>query len=70
VLLREFPGADPLRELPAMDLSALAASANGFSLLTQLTHVVARAVYWQRPFDAATDLVLSREAALFPAQVS
>jgi hypothetical protein len=53
----------------ATDLAALAAATDELALFGDLADVVGRAVYWQRPFDAATDHALSGKAvraALLP----
>lgn len=58
-----------LARVTAADLAALAAASDELSLWTELADVVGRAVYWQQPFDAATDRVLADEAvraALLP----
>lgn len=53
----------------ALDLAAIAATAGELAFFAGLADVVGRAVYWQRPFDAAADRVLADEAvraALLP----
>jgi hypothetical protein len=50
-----------LARVAGADLAALAAASGEFSLWSELADVVTWAVYWQQPFDAATDRALASE---------